>query len=81
VIDEILSIQEDTEYNSDTCLILADRVDVVSPANHAFNCAFVKFHKVLVDIREFIKDISQLNGLHREREQRILVEDVLKTQK
>ncbi|CAG8512832.1 4969_t:CDS:2 [Acaulospora morrowiae] len=133
VIDEILSIQEDTEYNSETCLILIERVDNVSPAvrslrrqketnekkfqNRAFNRTFVRFHKVLIDIREFIKDVSQLNGLRkftyageikkkcnrllqsfesvcqdlqfniiitieaREREQRILDEDVIKTQK
>ncbi|CAG8437327.1 1775_t:CDS:2 [Acaulospora colombiana] len=133
VIDEILKIQEDTEYNSDTCLILAERVDNVSPAvrslyrqkeanekkflDPGFNRTFVKFHKVLDDIREFIKDVSQLNGLRkfafageikrncnkllqtfeavchdlqfnimitneeREREQKILDDDVIKTQK
>ncbi|CAG8440191.1 1522_t:CDS:2 [Acaulospora morrowiae] len=78
LIEEITKSYSKVEYNRNTCLILIDRVDTISPSiralhrrreeseskfrNQNFYIAFIKFHRVLTDIKGFIGDISQLIG-------------------
>lgn len=78
VIGEIISIYEDAQYNKKICNALMDRVQTAESAIKTLNRrkqeneknflskgyykAFVKFTDVMKRIKEFIRDISQLQG-------------------
>src|ERR1043165_2145162 len=78
VIAEIIRIYEDAEYNKKICNALMDRVQIADGAIKTLNRrkqeneknflsteyykAFVKFTETMKKIRDFIKDISQLQG-------------------
>jgi hypothetical protein len=78
VIGEIIKIYEDAEYNKKICNALMDRVQIADGAIKTLNRrkqeneknflsteyykAFVKFSETMKKIRDFIKDISQLQG-------------------
>ncbi|CAG8508719.1 4842_t:CDS:2 [Dentiscutata heterogama] len=81
VVEEILSVYEAAEYNKRTCRVLVDRVENVATAVRKLNrrredekekfhnCdylkTFIKLHKVLKNIKEFINNVSQLKGLSK----------------
>ncbi|RIA81175.1 kinase-like domain-containing protein [Glomus cerebriforme] len=78
VISEIISIYEDAQYNKKICNALMDRVQVAESAIKTLNrrkqeneknfrdkkyyLTFVRFTDVMKKIKDFIKDISQLQG-------------------
>jgi hypothetical protein len=78
VISEIITIYEDAQYNKKICNALMDRVQTAESAiktlnrrkqeneknflNKEYYKAFVKFTDVMKRIKEFIRDISQLQG-------------------
>ncbi|CAB4410187.1 unnamed protein product [Rhizophagus irregularis] len=78
VISEIITIYEDAQYNKKICNALMDRVQTAESAIKTLNRrkqeneknflskeyykAFVKFTDVMKKIKDFIRDISQLQG-------------------
>ena len=78
VIGEIIRVYEDAEYNKKICNALMDRVQIADGAIKTLNRrkqeneknflseeyykSFVKFAETMKKIRDFIKDISQLQG-------------------
>lgn len=81
VVEEILNVYDAAEYNKRTCRVLVDRVENVATAIRKLNrrkeeekekfhhCdylkTFIKLHKVLKNIKEFINNVSQLKGLSK----------------
>ncbi|CAG8736643.1 1383_t:CDS:2, partial [Acaulospora morrowiae] len=81
LISEIIKIYEDAEYNEKTCRVLVDRVDSVSTAlrklqrrkeedetvfrGQAYYKTFVKLNRVLKNIKDFVKSVSQLKGFKK----------------
>ncbi|CAG8524737.1 25098_t:CDS:2 [Cetraspora pellucida] len=81
VIDEIYGIYDAAEYNKKTCRVLVDRVDNVATAVRKLNRrkdeeedkfhsqdyikTFIKLHRILKNIKEFVNNVSQLKGLSK----------------
>ncbi|CAI2170749.1 13593_t:CDS:2 [Funneliformis geosporum] len=78
IIGEVVKIYENVEYNKKICNALMDRVQIADGAikilnrrkqeneknfrNEEYYKAFVKFTDVMTRIKDFIKDVSQLQG-------------------
>ncbi|CAG8641155.1 10507_t:CDS:2, partial [Racocetra fulgida] len=81
MLGKISKAYEDAEYNRKTCRILTDRADDVLTAvkilfrrrdeevdkflDDYYVKSFIKLHRVLRDIKEFISNVSQLKGLSK----------------
>ncbi|CAG8556225.1 33048_t:CDS:2, partial [Racocetra persica] len=55
VIDEIYGIYDAAEYNRKTCRVLVDH----------YIKTFIKLHRILKNIKEFVNNVSQLKGLSK----------------
>ena len=80
VINEIIKIYDDVEYNEKICNALMNRAQIAESAikilnkrkhekeneknfhNEEYHSIFVKFIEVMKGIRDFIRDISKLQG-------------------
>ncbi|CAG8610506.1 36105_t:CDS:2, partial [Racocetra persica] len=81
ILEKISKAYEEAEYNRKTCRVLTDRADDVLTAvkilfrrrdeeedkflDDYYVKSFIKLHRVLRDIKEFISNISQLQGLSK----------------
>ncbi|CAG8581328.1 15809_t:CDS:2, partial [Racocetra fulgida] len=81
ILEKISKTYEEAEYNRKTCRVLTDRADDVLTAvkilfrrrdeeedkflDDYYVKSFIKIHRVLRDIKEFISNISQLKGLSK----------------
>ncbi|RHZ44605.1 hypothetical protein Glove_718g66 [Diversispora epigaea] len=78
IIEEITKIFGNAQYNQKTCKVLVKRVNAISDVIEKLNTqkeenekkfrdqsyfnAFVRFVRILKEIKEFIQDVSQLKG-------------------
>ncbi|CAI2167195.1 5919_t:CDS:2 [Funneliformis geosporum] len=78
IINEIVNLYENVEYNKKTCLVLVERVELIGLSVKTLtrrmeeNCekfreetyfhSFIKLHKILNVVKSFIEDASQLKG-------------------
>ncbi|CAG8677249.1 17695_t:CDS:2, partial [Gigaspora margarita] len=81
MLEKISKAYDDAEYNRKTCCVLIDRADEVLTAvkilfrrkeeeedkflDDYYVKSFIKLHRVLRDIKEFINNVSQLKGLSK----------------
>ncbi|CAG8550908.1 17488_t:CDS:1 [Funneliformis caledonium] len=81
IIDEIVNLYENAEYNEKTCLVLVERVELIGLSVKTLtrrmeeNCdkfrkqtyyhSFIKLHKILCVVKSFIEDASQLKGYRK----------------
>ncbi|CAG8587363.1 25579_t:CDS:2, partial [Racocetra persica] len=81
MLEKISKAYEGAEYNRKTCRVLTDRADDVLTAvkilfrrrdeeedkflDDYYVKSFIKLHRVLRDIKEFISNVSQLKGLSK----------------
>src|SRR6266498_600355 len=81
IIDEIVDLYESVEYNKKTCLVLTERVELISLSVKTLSrrieenyerfqekdylYSFIKLHKVLSSVKSFIEDASQLKGYRK----------------